>query len=171
VPLTVFGPLLIVTGWLSWKYYEPAEKRSLRMAVSIYVFAGVAMTAMGLVQHFTPDPLAVLASAGKKQGAAAAKADTNTAARDASSAATTAEKPKKTREDRATEMKAEREKKLEEQATRKVEEIKTFTTGTYLDTVEWRARRFPEKAAKRRRIRGGLGEHVFCSGSGSCAPA
>ena len=86
VPLTVFGPLLIVTGWLSWKYHEPAEKRSLRMAVSIYVFAGVAMTAMGLVQHFTPDPLAVLASAEKKPAAAAAKADAGTAARDASSA-------------------------------------------------------------------------------------
>ena len=147
VPLTVFGPLLIVTGWLSWKYHEPAEKRSLRMAVSIYVFAGVAMTTMGLVQHFTPDPLAVLASADKKPVAAAAKADTGTAAQDASSAAPTAEKPKKTREDRAAEMKAEREKKLEEQATRKVEEIKTFTTGTCLDTVELRARRFPEKAA------------------------
>ena len=57
VPLTVFGPLLLVTGWLSWKYHEPADRRSLRMAVSIYVFAGVAMTAMSLVQHVTPDPL------------------------------------------------------------------------------------------------------------------
>ena len=75
VPLTVFGPLLIVTGWLSWKYHEPAEKRSLRMAVSIYVFGGVAMTAMGLVQHFTPDPLAVLTSADKKPAAAAAKGE------------------------------------------------------------------------------------------------
>jgi uncharacterized protein len=147
VPLTVFGPLIIVIGWLSWKYHEPAEKRSLRMAVSIYVFGGVAMTAMGLVQHFTPDPLAVLASADKKPAAAVAKADTGAAARDASSAVTTTEKPKKTREDRAAEMKAEREKKLEEQATHKVEEIKAFTTGTYLDAVELRARRFPEKAA------------------------
>ena len=24
-------------GWLSWKYHEPAEKRSLRMAVSLYL--------------------------------------------------------------------------------------------------------------------------------------
>jgi uncharacterized protein len=147
VPLTVFGPLLIVTGWLSWKYHEPAEKRSLRMAVSIYVFAGVAMTAVGLVQYFTPDPLAVLASADKQPAAAGGKANTGAAARDASLAAPIADKPKKTREDRAAEMKAEREKKLEEQATRTVEEIKTLTTGTYLDTVELRARRFPEKAA------------------------
>lgn len=147
VPLSVLGPLLLVTGWLSWKYREPAEKRSLRMAVSIYVFAGVSMTAMGLVQHFTPDPLAVPASAAEKPAAAAAKADTGTAARDASSAKPTAEKPKKTREERVAEMRAERDKRLAEQATRKVEEVKTFTTGTYLDTVEWRARLFPEKAA------------------------
>ena len=148
VPLSVFGPLLIVTGWLSWKYHEPAEKRSLRMAVSIYVFAGVATTAMSLVQHFTPDPIATLASAATKPAAAAANADTGPAALDASSAKPAAEKPKKTREERAAEMKAEREKKLEEQATRKVDEVKTFTTGSYLDTVEWRARRFPNKVAE-----------------------
>jgi uncharacterized protein len=147
VPLTVFGPLLIVTGWLSWKYHEPAEKRSLRMAVSIYVFGAVALTAMGLVQHFTPDPLAVLASADQKAAAAVTKAVTGTTGPEASSPAPVADKPKKTRKDRAAEMKVERAKKLEEQAARKVEEIKTFTTGTYLDTVAWRARQFPEKAA------------------------
>jgi uncharacterized membrane protein YeiB len=147
VPLSVFGPLLFVTGWLSWKYHEPAEKRSLRMAVSIYVFAGVAMTAMGLVQHFTPDPLAVLASAAEKPAAAAATADTGTAARDAASDKSTSEKPKKTREERAAEMKAEREKRLKELATETADEIKTFTTGSYLDAVEWRARKFLEKAA------------------------
>ena len=138
VPLSVFGPLLFVTGWLSWKYHEPAEKRSVRLAVSIYVFAGVAVTAMSLVQQFTPDPLAVLTSA--------AKADTGAAAQDTSSVATD-KRLKKTNEERAAEMKAEREKKLEEHATQKVEEIKAFTTGSYLDTVELRARRFPEKAA------------------------
>ena len=143
VPLTVFGPLLLVAGWLSWKYHAPVEKRSLRLAVSIYVFAGIAMTAMSLVHHFTPDPLAVLTSAPPK---AAAKADSGGPVQDGSAAKATAEKPK-TRQQRAAEMKAEREKNLAEAATRKAEEIKTFTNGTYLDTVEWRARRFPEKAA------------------------
>ena len=141
VPLSVFGPLLLVTGWLSWKYHEPAEKRSLRMAVSIYVFACVAMTAMGLVQYFTPDPVAMLATAAQKPAATAA------VARAASSAKTAVDKPRKTRAERAADMKAEREKQLKEQAARKVEEVKIFTTGTYLDTVGWRARRFLEKAA------------------------
>ncbi len=111
VPLSVFGPLLLVVGWLSWKYHQPAEKRSLRMAVSLYVFAGVAMTTMGLVQHFTPDPVAAPAS------------------------------------QRAAQVKVEREQRLAEQAVRKVDEVRTFTTGTYLGTVAWRARLFLEKAA------------------------
>ena len=130
VPLAVFGPLLWVTGWLSWKYHEPAEKRSLRMAVSIYVFAGVAITAMSMVQHVTPDPLAA------------------PAVRPASSSVrATAEKPQKTRAERVADMKAEREKRLAEQAEKKAEEIRIFSTGRYLDAVVWRARRFPEKAA------------------------
>ncbi|MFL6661286.1 MAG: DUF418 domain-containing protein, partial [Rhizobacter sp.] len=109
-PLSVAGPLLFVTGWLAWKYHEPAAKRSLRMAVSLYVFGAVAMTSMGLVQQFTPDPAA-------GTGAAAAH------------------------------VRAERTKDVEEHAARAAEETKVYTTGTYLDTVEWRARRFPEKAA------------------------
>jgi len=140
VPMSVFGPLLLVAGWLSWKYHEPAEKRSLRMAMGLYVFGGVAMTTMGLVQHFTPDPVAVLASAATTDTGAAVPLA-------APSAGPSADKPKKTRAERAADIRAEREKRLKEQATRKVEEVKTFTTGTYLDTVTWRARRFPEKAA------------------------
>ena len=62
-PLSVFGPLLVVAGWLSWQYHEPAAKRSVRMAVGLFVFAAFAMTAMGIVQHFTPDPDPVRAPA------------------------------------------------------------------------------------------------------------
>ncbi len=54
LPLTVFGPMLLVVGWLAWKYHEPVEKRSLRMAVSIYVFMALAMTFAGVIQHLTP---------------------------------------------------------------------------------------------------------------------
>ena len=150
VPLTVFGPLLLMTGWLSWKYHEPADQRSLRMAISVYVFAGVAMTAMSLVHHFTPDPEAAAASVAKQPAAAAAvpatDADADTGAL-TSAAKAAAEKPRKTREERAAEAKAKREERLQEQAIRKVEEVKVFTTGGYLDTVDWRARRFLEKAA------------------------
>jgi len=132
-PLSVFGPLLFVAGWLSWRYHEPADKRSLRMAVSIYVFACVAITAMGLVQYFAPDP-------------AAAGANTGNAAQPSSAAKPSAGKPK-TKEERVAKLRAEREERLKEQEARKAEELKIFTTGTYLNTVEWHARHFPEKAA------------------------
>ncbi len=56
LPLTVFGPMVLLAGWLSWKYYEPVEKRSVRLAVSLYLFFAFAMTAGGIVQHFAPDP-------------------------------------------------------------------------------------------------------------------
>jgi uncharacterized membrane protein YeiB len=149
VPMSVFGPLLFVTGWLSWKYYEPAEKRSLRMAVSIYVFGCVAMTGMGLVQQFAPDPVATLASAASKPAVTGpvVKANTVSAAPAASSARAKVDKPKKTGPERAADMKAEREKRIQEGAKRKVDEVRTFTTGTYLDTVEWRAREFLDKAS------------------------
>ena len=159
VPLTVFGPLLLVTGWLSWKYHAPAEKRALRMAVGLYVFGGVAMTSMSLVEHFAPDAeRASAAVAAKPAGAAsiaaigigaqpASSAAALTPARAASSSGPGPGKAKKTRAERVAEIEAEREKKLKERATRKADEIRIFTTGSYLDTVDWRARRFLDKAA------------------------
>lgn len=148
-PMTVFGPLLFLTGWLSWSYHEPADKRAVRMAVAIYLFAGLSMTAAGVVQQLAPDPAAVTASADQKETAAAIpapapKADAGNA--DSSSKAAAA-KPKKTREERAAEIRAERAKRLQETATRTADEIQALTKGSYLETVEYRARQFVEKAA------------------------
>ena len=56
LPLSVFGPLLTLAGWLSWKFYEPAEKRSVRLAISVYLFLAIGITASGVVQRFAPDP-------------------------------------------------------------------------------------------------------------------
>ena len=56
LPLSIFGPLLALAGWLSWKYYEPEEKRSVRLAIGVYVFLAIGITAGGLVQRFAPDP-------------------------------------------------------------------------------------------------------------------
>ena len=139
VPLSVFGPLLFITGWLSLAYHAPAEKRGLRMAVSIYVFAAVGMTATSLVQHFMPDPSTAVASIDKPSIAAPPLP--------AASAKTAAEKPKKTKEERVAEMQAERVNSLREQAERKTEELRIFTTGRYLETVDWRARQFLNKVA------------------------
>jgi uncharacterized membrane protein YeiB len=97
------------------------------------------MTAAGLVRHFAPDPMTVLAQA--------AQAETRSAAQAKTANAKKSEKTKKTKAERAADMKAEREKQLKEQADRLARETKTFTTGSYLDTVFLRAREFPEKVA------------------------
>ncbi|MEO8386225.1 MAG: DUF418 domain-containing protein, partial [Betaproteobacteria bacterium] len=193
LPLTVFGPMVLLTGWLSWKYYEPVEKRSVRLAVSLYLFFAFAMTAGGLVQHFSPDPdSAISATAQKakddKQAAAlpqvassAVKAtaelkpvpavsatsaaeskttnpgDRNDAAKTSTPASAKAavkaekyvdeKKPKKTKEQRAAERKAEREKRLAENLESKATELRIFTRGNYVDVVLYRAARFLDKAS------------------------
>ena len=165
MPLSFFGPMTFITGWLSWKYSDPIDKRSVRMAVSVYLFFAFAMTAAGLSRYFGPDPTVVPAGAAHVAaekavskvvaappapvatlGAATAtpekatdKAPTKTDAKK--------EKPKKTKAERAAEAKAEREKNLAENAAEKAKELKLFTSGSYLATVEWRARKFLEKAA------------------------
>ncbi len=125
-PLAVLGPLLLIAGWLSWRFHRPAEKRSVRLAVSVYVFMALTMTLISGVQHMMPDPEAVLASTASK------------APVDAAAEAELA---------RAKEVKVEREKSLAEAATRKLDETRIFTTGRYGQAEDWRASRFVEKAA------------------------
>jgi uncharacterized protein len=59
LPMSVFGPVLVAAGWLSWKYYEPEAKRTVRLAIGIYVLLGMTITAGGVIQRFAPDPDAV----------------------------------------------------------------------------------------------------------------
>ena len=132
LPMSVFGPLLLITGWLSWRYHEPAARRPLRLAVSLYVFAGVAMTAGALVQHFTPDPLDVLTAAAKQEAADTAAGK---------------DKPGKSKAQRAAEMKQERERQKLERETERAADLKLMTQGSYLQLVESRGGSFREKAA------------------------
>ena len=144
-PLTLFGPLILIMSWLSWKYHEPVGKRSVRMAVSVYLFAAVAMFAFALVQQFAPDPAAPVVGAATAATAAATPAPAASASLAAKTAAKT--EKAKTREERAAEMRAERAKRLEEGKVEKAQELKIFTTGGYWDAVDYRARQFIAKAA------------------------
>jgi uncharacterized membrane protein YeiB len=128
LPLSVFGPLVLIAGWLSWKYYEPVEKRSVRLALSVYFLLGIVTIAGGLIQRFSPDPDAVAQAA-----TSAPEADK------------TGEE--KTRHELAAERKAEREKRLAEAKAEDEKELQILTSGTYWDAVEWRGGRFPEKVA------------------------
>ena len=175
--LTVLGPLALVAGWLSWKYFEPAEKRGVRLGVSLYLFAAIAMTLGGSVQYFVPDPDIQVAAArhdaadvgpsrgpaqgesgaASAEGKAVAGADAVAGAQGDASATPSAaargdedggKKQKKTREERAAERKAEREKRLAEYRAENAEELRVYTKGSYWETVDLRARRFIEKAAR-----------------------
>ncbi len=143
LPLSVFGPLLAITGWLSWKYYEPAEKRSLRLAVSIYVFFAISITASGVLQRFAPDPDAGVTVT------AAAMAEAHKKAEDKKGEDKKVEDKdrKKTKEERAAERQAEREKQLAEDKADREKELRIFTSGSYWETVKWSGGRFGEKAA------------------------
>ena len=131
VPLSVFGPLVLIAAWLSWKYYEPVEKRSVRLAVSLYLFGALAMTTGGLMQRFAPDPDAPATASAQPV------ADQKSAEK----------KPGKSREERAAERKAEREKRLNESKAEKEKEVRIYTQGSYLEAVELSAQRFADKAA------------------------
>ena len=144
LPLSIFGPLLLIAGWLSWKYYEPAEKRSVRLAVSVYLFLGIAITAGGLIQRFAPDPDAGVAVAGQPP-TTVAPVDAAAAAKAATDADTKGKE--KTKEERAAERKAEREKRLAEAKAENEKERRIFTSGSYWEAVKLRGGRFPEKAA------------------------
>ncbi len=158
-PLSIFGPLLVVTGWLSWKYHQPESLRSLRMAVAIYVFGGLAMTLGGTLQTFTPSPLEQAEAAAAKAAVAAPAA-----------AASAAHAAKKAPQQRVDELRAERKKRQQEQAHDQAEEIRIYTTGHYADAVDLRARHFPEKAAADASFAVVL-VACSCSAAGSCAPA
>jgi uncharacterized protein len=142
LPLSIFGPLLLISGWLSWKYYEPGDRRSVRLAVSLYLFFAFAITAGGIVQRFTPDPDAgvVVTPAGPTDPQAAGKTA-------AEGDVKVQKKQPQTKEERAAERKAEREKELAEAKADKEKELRTFTSGGYWETVRLSGGRFPEKAA------------------------
>ena len=143
LPLSIFGPLLLIAGSLSWKYYEPADKRTLRLAVSVYLFVGIAITAGGVIQRFAPDPDAGVTVAGQ---AAATAAPVKAAAADAVPDANKKGK-EKTREERAAERKAEREKRLAEAKEENEKERRIMSSGSYREAVKLRGGRFPEKVA------------------------
>jgi len=146
-PFSVFGPLLVLTGWLSWKYHQPESLRSLRMSVAIYLFGGMAMTLGGVLQYLTPDPLTVAEAAAAAAAKAPAVAASTPALAPSAAASSAQASKKKTPQQRVDEIRAERKKRDEERAHDKAEEIRVFTTGRYADAVDLRARHFPDKAA------------------------
>ncbi len=174
LPMSVFGPLMLIAGWLSWKYRDPVDKRSLRLGLGLYVFIAFGMTLAGLLQYVLPDPDAVVptvagvpvatlavapglgtAIAIQSAQAVPTPAASSAAVQAAGSAAKAGDKsvdkkaddkPKMTKEERAAERRADREKRLADGRADKEEELRVYTTGSYWDTMQLRARHFVDKA-------------------------
>ena len=144
LPLSMFGPLLLIAGALSWGYYEPANKRSVRLGVSVYLFLGLAITAGGVIQRFAPDPDAEVAPV-RQQPTSSASVDAAAVATAPPDAETKGKE--KTRQERAAERKAEREKQLAKAKERNEKERRIMSSGTYWEALKLRGGRFPEKAA------------------------
>lgn len=146
-PLSVFGPLVLVAGWLSWKYADPAALRGLRLGAGLYLFGALAMTLGGLLQHYAPDPLAAHAPGAQGAATATAPAALPAATPAPSAAQADGKKPKQTPAERYAEREAERAKRLAEGRAEKEEELRVYTRGSYGQAVYYRASRFPEKVA------------------------
>ena len=107
---------------------------------------------MGLSQRFGPDPLALpSASAAASSPAVAVAASAAKAVASAATAATAASAAgkvaRKTPEERVAERRAARAKRLAENKEEQATETRVMSSGSYADAVDFRARRFLEKAA------------------------
>ena len=173
IPLSIMGPAFLIVGWLSAKYHQPAEKRGVRMAVTLYVFSAMVATLFGAVDYLVPEPVIpadktakvvavqpVPANPLKVEQSVAAKSDVPVAEKtpaakvaEKTPAAKVAEKTpalkvaEKTPAEKAAEKKAERAKRLELRQEETQNEVRIMSQGSYAETVLLRAREFLDKAA------------------------
>jgi uncharacterized membrane protein YeiB len=146
VPVTTISGILLLTAFLSARYRDPIELRSLRLGLGVYVLPTLLMIVTGAVRYLSPpDPadLTVEAIAAAKTGPPAptelgqptrAPSEDKTATGGAPST-------------EAAKKQAERAKRLAKHLEEKRNEERVLSRGTYAEAVEMRAREFPEKAA------------------------
>src|SRR5262249_40991128 len=123
---------LLITAFLSARYHQPVELRSLRVGVSLYALTMLVVSVVGTIQYLSPadpdDPVGAPAAAAQTEVGHPAASDERGAA--ASKAAT---------------RRAERAKRLAEHQERKRNEERILSSGTYAEAVEMRARDFPSR--------------------------
>lgn len=151
LPLSVFGPMLVFVGWLSWRFREPASLRGARLGAGLVVVAAVVELAGGVIRHVGPDPTVVHQAAQAAPAAAASateNAAANAAANDTANDTAKAKRaPRPTPAERAEKARTERDKRLAERAADTAQEARLQSSGSYLEWVLRRGSRFPEKVA------------------------
>jgi uncharacterized membrane protein YeiB len=160
IPTTVMGVLLLALALLSAKYHQPVALRELRLGVSIYVVSFLMMTLGGAAQYLKPPEAEAAAPSTMVTPTSSAAANLPSAApvalaasgpaasaappsRPASASANKADE--KTAAQKAAERKAERAKQLAQREERARDEVRILSSGSYLEAVDIRARRFPQK--------------------------
>lgn len=157
VPTSVFAVVLLIVGYLAAKYHNPPSLRPLRLSVAVYTFSFSMMTIFGLLQYLkphepeAPTPVAAVATAPAQSAAAtvAPPGSVPVLAISANKVATAVDKDAKPSE--AEIVAKEKEKKAKRMAEREIEvrnEVRVLSSGTYLEAVELRARKFPQKLAE-----------------------
>jgi len=142
LPVTRISGLFLLSAFLSAKYHDPVELRSLRLGASVYVLPTMMMIIIGAIQYLSPpdpsDPVVesvVAAKAGPPAPTEPPKLEPPPAPPGDEASAEIAKK------------RAERAKRLAKQLERKRNEERVLSQGTYAEAVEMRAREFPAKLA------------------------
>lgn len=138
VPVTMISGFLLIIAFLSARYHDPVELRSLRLGVAVYALPTLMMIAIGTVRYLRPpdpDDAAVKPVAAAKAGppAPSAPSDGKPAADGTAGA--------------KTKKQTERAKRLAKQQEQKRNEERVLSRGTYAEAVDMRAREFPERVA------------------------
>lgn len=145
IPLSIASPVTILVAFLAAKYHKPAQARTWRAGVSIYVFAFSMMTIFGVVEYFrpAPAPAAVVAAApATSTSTAAAPVVSSTAEATKAGKQVSAKKIEKTDAEKTAEQQAERAKRIKEKKEKIQTDIKVLTQGSYTQAVENRAKDF-----------------------------
>lgn len=139
LPVTTISGFLLINAFLSAKYRDPVELRSLRLGVAVYALPTLMMIVIGAVRYLSPpDPADPSVEAVAAAQIAATDGKTATDAKTATDGAASDETAKE---------RAERAKRLAKQLEQKRNEERVLSKGTYADAVDMRAREFPKRAA------------------------
>jgi uncharacterized membrane protein YeiB len=144
-PLLIGSFFMMLLGYLSNRYKDPAEARPRRLGGTMYIIPFSVMLAFGLLQAYGPDrPKATEAQVATAMVEAKAAKAADEAGKTDSKPAAKAKEP--TPAEQAAMREAQHRIAQEEQAEAVATEQKLMTSGTYGELVRMRAKDFAENA-------------------------
>ena len=142
----VMGGVVLVLSILMARYHHPADARPLRLGVGLYCVTMLMLTIAGAVQFYLPAPDDVLVQKMPAAVSVSAAAKPVTTAPAAAKPAPGTPAKKQTQAERVAEKKQKLDKMLAERQAEKELELRVLTTGSYLEVITMRAKRFVKDA-------------------------